>query len=102
LIMNSINWNDAEFIKRQSERTTKRNKILHAEGKMKRVDWTGKKHKDDSKEKMSEKAKLRIGEKNSSFGTCWIYNDSESKKVKKEDLENYLSFGWIKGRKMKF
>ena len=43
-------------------------------------------------------------EKNSCFGTCWIYNESikESKKIKKEDLEKYILGGWIKGRKMYF
>ena len=40
------------------------------------------------------------GEKNSQFGTCWVCKpDHGNKKVKKEDLESYLSAGWIKGRK---
>lgn len=102
LIMNSVNWNNPEFRKRQTDKMILQNKKLHKEGILKSVDWTGKKHKDESKEKMREKAKLRIGDKNSSFGTCWIYNENESKKIKKEDLENYLSIGWIKGRKIKF
>ena len=38
----------------------------------------------------------------SAYGTCWVYNDKESKKIKKEHLNEYLSNGWIKGRKMKF
>lgn len=38
----------------------------------------------------------------SAYGTCWIYNDKESKKIKKEDLQFYINNGWIKGRKMKF
>ena len=42
------------------------------------------------------------GEKNSQFGTCWIHNDKENKKVKKEELNKYIDSGWIKGRKMKF
>ena len=51
---------------------------------------------------MSEKAQLRVGDKNSQFGTCWIYNDKESKKIKKEELNFHLSNGWIKGRKMQW
>ena len=42
------------------------------------------------------------GEKNSQYGTCWIHNDKENKKIKKDELENYINDGWIKGRKMKF
>jgi hypothetical protein len=39
------------------------------------------------------------GEKNSNFGTMWIHNDTESRKIKKDDL---MPEGWVKGRKMKF
>lgn len=46
--------------------------------------------------------KHQQGEKNSQYGTCWIYNDKECIKIKKEQLEEYISKGWIKGRKMKF
>jgi hypothetical protein len=69
--------------------------------------WTGKKHSDETKQKISEKAKQRTGNKNSSFGTCWITRyskitkDNENKKIKKEDLQSYLYNGWIKGRKIK-
>lgn len=44
----------------------------------------------------------QLGEKNSQYGTCWIYNDKECIKIKKDQLEEYISKGWIKGRKMKF
>ena len=44
----------------------------------------------------------QAAEKNSQFGTCWIHNNKESIKIKKEQLEEYISNGWIKGRKMKF
>jgi len=36
------------------------------------------------------------GSKNSQFGTGWIYDDNESMKIKQEDLNLYLSQGWIK------
>lgn len=66
--------------------------------------WKGKTHSDETKEKMSKKAKLRTGDKNSQFGTCWIYNNETKQciKVKKTEIDSYISSGWKKGRKMKF
>ena len=64
-----------------------------------------KKHSYKTKCKMSNTHKLnkdQQGEKNSQFGTCWIYNNKENKKIKKEQLNEYLKLGWIKGRKIKF
>lgn len=61
--------------------------------------FLGKKHTKASKELMSSKAKLRIGNKNSQFGTCWVYNHLENKKIKKEDLASYLEKGYFSGRK---
>lgn len=69
--------------------------------------WQGKKHSKESIEKMKQtkaKNKSQQGEKNSQYGTCWIYNleKKESIKIKKENLNNYIKLGWIKGRKLKF
>lgn len=63
--------------------------------------FLGKKHTPKTKQKMSEKAKLRVGKLNSSYGTCWIYNNELkiSKKIKKEFIDELISKGWIKGRK---
>ena len=62
--------------------------------------FKGKKHTKESKDKMSERAKERVGDKNSQYGTCWITKNGENKKIKKEDIELYISIGWIKGRKI--
>ena len=67
-------------------------------GKIKPPNWTGKKHSEETKSLMSEKAKLHIGNKNSQFGTCWITNNIDNKKIKKEELETWLKLGWFKGR----
>ena len=68
----------------------------------KRCDWNGRKHSNESKEKMSKSSKgLGKGEKNSQFGTCWITNGVENKKIKKEELDIFVQQGWKKGRKMK-
>lgn len=62
--------------------------------------FKGRKHTEDTKKKMSEKAKQRTGKKNSQYGTCWITKDGENKKIKKEELSEYTSQGWVKGRKI--
>jgi hypothetical protein len=66
--------------------------------------WEGRSHSEDTKQKMSERAKLRTGNKNSQFGTCWIYNNETKQciKIKNTEIDSYLANGWTKGRKMKF
>jgi hypothetical protein len=57
----------------------------------------GKKHSAEFKEKMSCIMKdKQLGDKNSQFGTMWITNDIENKKIKKTDI---IPEGWHKGRK---
>lgn len=66
-------------------------------------DWTGRKHKKESIEKMKLSAKGKhIGKLNSQYGTCWIHNNKENKKIDKNELNVWIKNGWIKGRKMKF
>ncbi len=38
------------------------------------------------------------GEKNSQFGTCWVTDGIKPIKIKKENLEEYLSKGYLRGR----
>jgi len=66
--------------------------------------WKSRKHSEESKNKLKETHKkfhYQLGEKNSQYGTCWITKDKENKKIKKEELEYYISLGWFKGRKLK-
>ena len=44
------------------------------------------------------------GEKNSQFGTCWIYSEDNKSnlKININKLDNYLLNGWKKGRKIKW
>jgi hypothetical protein len=63
--------------------------------------WTGRKHKDDTKKKIGEKLKVaQSGAKNSQYGTCWVYHSETNKnfKIKKEELQTYLTNGYTKGR----
>ena len=67
--------------------------------------FLNKKHTKETKKKMSESSKgMGVGKTNSQYGTCWIHHVElkQNKKIKKEDLDSFVSEGWIKGRKMKF
>lgn len=61
--------------------------------------WPGRKHTIESKKKMSLSAQDKHdGEKNSQFGSMWITNGFENKKIKKSDT---VPSGWYQGRVMK-
>jgi hypothetical protein len=61
--------------------------------------WLGKSHTDESKQKMSESKKGKgVLEKNSQYGTIWVTNGLENKKIK---LSDQVPNGWIKGRYIK-
>lgn len=67
--------------------------------------FLNKKHSDESKRKIGKANSIhQKGDKNSQYGTCWIYNIElkENKKIKKEYLNDWLNNGWVNGRKMKF
>ncbi len=77
-------------------------KQYHKDGKATYDNFKGKQHTEETKKRVSDINKVKLkGEGNSQFGTCWIMKDNENKKIKKEELENYLALGWLKGRKMK-
>ena len=66
--------------------------------------WKGRHHSEETKKKMSEthkKNKRQQGYKNSQFGTCWITKNGENKKIYLNELGDYISYGWVKGRHKK-
>ena len=73
----------------------------HMEGKYRHDTFIGKHHTDDTKQKIrntrSEKG-LNISKNNTQYGTCWITNGLENKKIKKE---NIIPNGWYLGRILK-
>lgn len=87
-------WADPVWAEENKKRTSERNKRLHKLGLFKVPSFKGQKHTPETLEKL-RKTKNN-GESNSQFGTCWITNGTESKKIKKEDLNQHT--GWYKGR----
>lgn len=93
-----------EWVKKCSENKTKAQIKSYENGRKRKYfhNWIGKNHSEETKIKMSESSKGKcLGEKNGSYGTCWITNNIENKKIKKEELDQYIILGWSKGRKIK-
>ena len=81
---------------------SERMKKMHAEGKIKYGNSSGRKHSNSSKEKIGKaNAISQSGSGNSQYGTRWIYSPTEkiSKKIQKDQP---LPNGWFEGRKIKF
>ena len=68
--------------------------------------FRGRHHTKETRKQQKE-SQLKInrnGENNPNYGNCWIYSNDEKKsqQVKKDDIQQWLDNGWIKGRKIKF
>jgi hypothetical protein len=84
----SLKRNNLEFDKKWKESISKALKGNQ--------NWLGKSHSEETKQKIGlANSSKQKGEGNSQFGTCWITNGIENKKVKKTDK---LSEGWKFGR----
>ena len=97
-LMLQAQWKDPKFIEEHKKRCSK-----NLKGSPNSSRFKGKKHSDETILQMRNTHHLngdQKGTKNSQFGTCWIHNDKENKKIKKSDIDLYP--GWIQGRKMKF
>jgi group I intron endonuclease len=63
-----------------------------------RLDWTGRVHSEEAKEKIGNSMRgKQMGKQNSQYGSYWITNGIESKKIKKDEP---IPEGWNRGRKM--
>lgn len=94
-------WKDPEFVERQRVKSSNQFKEYHASGKAKYDTFTGKKHTNETKLKISEAKKdTGMGSSNSQHGTCWVTNEKTNKKIKKTLLDQFISEGWRKGRVM--
>lgn len=95
--------NNFEYSKRHRERSSEKMKERFKNGTVKPIQenysWKDKKHSEETKLKQSLiKRGTGLGIENSQFGTMWITNGIENKKVKKDVL---IPNGWYKGRKNK-
>jgi hypothetical protein len=89
---------DANLLEKVKINASMQLKKLHTEGKINYNTFTGKKHSEESKRKMSESSKGKgTKEKNSQFGTRWITDGIENKKIKKDEQ---IPDGWKLGRKI--
>lgn len=61
--------------------------------------FTGRTHTEEWKQNHSARMKEYTGEKSSQFGTMWITNGIENKKIKKD--VDIIPDGWYKGRKFR-
>jgi len=65
-----------------------------------KTSFLGKKHLEETKRKIGKANSKNIGEKNSQYGTMWITNGIENKKIKKEDFNFWINLNWYSGRKI--
>lgn len=86
-----------EFAKKAKSAETLRK--LHKEGRIKYDTFRGKKHKPETIQKMREvKSNYGVGKENSQYGTMWITNKIENRKI---SSTSEIPQGWIKGRFIK-
>jgi hypothetical protein len=92
---------DKEYLDKVKKRASELFYQLHRENKLSNTPrFSGGKHTQDARNKigLANMIKQR-GELNSQYNTCWITNGTENKKVKKDTLKDWLSAGWLKGRR---
>jgi hypothetical protein len=91
-------WNNIEYRNKMSNILIENTKAAHLNGNCKYDNFKGKKHSDETKQKMSNSSKgMGIGCNNSQYGKCWITNEIENKKIYKGDE---IPNGFRLGRKI--
>lgn len=92
---NDNEWKQKQLEVRKSYRENPELKKRMEKG----LGFHGRNHKEETKEKISQSRKGKgVSFNNSQYGTCWITNGKENKKINKGDL---IPEGWKLGRKIK-
>ncbi len=79
------------WTKEDSKKGIQKLKEIYPEGV-----WKGRKHNQESKDKIGKTNSIKQkGKKNSQYGTMWITNENDSKKISANDT---IPYGWKKGR----
>lgn len=103
-VQKKLRETNPEWVKKRSNNLSKSIKKAYDEGRKEKkcyCNWSGKKHKEESKKKIGKASSIhQKGEKNSQFGTCWITNGIENKKIFKNDLDLFINDNWKLGRIM--
>lgn len=97
--------NTPGFLDKTKLTASKTMKRLHQEGKIKYDTFTGKTHSEESKIKIGIANSIKQkGDKNSNYGKCWIYNETEKKSISvpKNEVDEWVTKGWKIGRKIKW
>lgn len=88
-----------EWVLKKGEKITKSLKKAYSEGRREikfDYEWNGRKHSEKTKEKIGKSNSVNhLGERNSQYGTCWITNGIQNKKIKRD---GDISDGWKLGR----
>jgi hypothetical protein len=91
-------WQNPEFRLNRIKEYSERLKNLEKEGKLKHDGFKGNHHTNETKRSIGVKNKIKqTGVGNSQYGTCWVTNEKENKKIHREDL---IPDGWRLGRKL--
>lgn len=91
-----LNWKQNLFSVESKEKIRNKRSADNSYGSH----WIGRTHSDAAKSKIGAANKLKQAkEANSQFGTCWINNCGQVKKIKKIELQSWLDQGWRTGRK---
>lgn len=91
-------WKDEKYREKMRIISSNNLKKQHKLGKMRYDTFKNKCHSEETKEKMRQHKGKQKKERNSQFGTCWIYNEELkiNKKIKKEEV---IPEGYKLGRK---